>query len=167
MQGFLDAPIVLGIDPGTTQTAYALWNGQQVVECGLVPNEQMHDMLCGEKWPGVPMFIEMVASYGMAVGKEIFQTVFWIGRFVEVWDIKQQDWKLVYRLEVKLHHCHSARAKDANVSQALRDKYGEVGTKKQPGPLFGVKKDIWSALAIATFAHETFRSSKQYDVPTA
>ena len=133
---------VLGIDPGTVQTAYAVWNGKSVTDCDIVPNERMLELIRGNRWPDLPMFIEMMASFGMPVGKEIFETVFWIGRFWEVWDIKEQPWKLVYRQEVKLFLCHSAKAKDSNVSQALRDKYGEVGTKKKKGPLYGVRKDI-------------------------
>jgi hypothetical protein len=160
MRSFMDAPIVLGIDPGTVQTAFALWNGQKVVECDIVPNQKMLEMLRGEHWAPIPIFVEMVASYGMPVGKEIFETVLWIGRFVETWDLRDRAWKLVYRQEVKLFHCHTSKAKDSNIAQALRDKYGEVGTKKTPGPLYGVKKDIWSALAIASFAHETFRSTQ-------
>jgi hypothetical protein len=157
----IKANIVLGVDPGTTQTAYALWDGKHVLECDIVPNERMLEMVRGNHWDAnLPLFIEMVASYGMPVGKEIFETVLWIGRFVEVWDIKEQPWKLIYRQEVKLFHCHQARAKDSNIAQALRDKYGQVGTKKSPGPLYGVKKDIWSALAIATYSLETFCSTK-------
>jgi hypothetical protein len=155
-----NASVVLGVDPGTVQTAYALWDGKKVLECDIVPNPQMLDLLCGERWASVPLFVEMIASYGMPVGKEIFETVLWIGRFVQVWDIKELPWKLVYRHAIKLHHCRSAKAKDPNVSQALRDRFGQVGTKKHPGPLYGVKKDIWSALAVASYSLETFCSTK-------
>jgi len=47
------------------------------------------------------------------------------------------------------------KAKDANIRQALIDKLGPVGTKKSPGPLWGVKSHIWSALAVAVTALET------------
>lgn len=152
----MNADVVLGIDPGTVQTAYALWNGQKVLECAIIPNDRMLEMIRGDHWGSTPLFIEMMQSYGKRVGKEVFETVFWIGRFVEVWDIKELPWKLVFRIDIKMHHCHTARANDADVSQALRDKYGAVGTKKNNGPLYGVKKDIWSALAIATMAKEIY-----------
>lgn len=168
MKSFANAPVVLGIDPGTTETAYALWDGHKVIECAIVPNQQMLELVRGDHWGDtIPMFIEMVASYGMAVGKEVFETVFWIGRFVEVWDIKEQGWRLVYRQEVKLHHCHSSKANDSNIRTALIDRFGQVGTKKAQGPLYGVKKDIWSALAIATFAFDTFSSTEHDHRPAS
>ena len=60
----------------------------------------------------------------------------------------------VYRTQVKLHICGTARAKDSNVRQALMDRYGStrelaIGKKKTPGPLYGFSADMWSALAIA------------------
>jgi hypothetical protein len=63
--------------------------------------------------------------------------------------------ELVFRRDVKLHLCGSARAKDPNIRQALLDRFGPVGTKKAPGPLYGVKSHIWSALAVAVTASET------------
>jgi hypothetical protein len=92
---------------------------------------------------------EMIASYGMAVGKEVFETCVWIGRFVE---IAYEPVQLVYRRDVKLHLCHSPRAKDANVRQALIDRLGPQGTKKNPGPTYGMKSHLWAALAVAVYA---------------
>lgn len=98
--------------------------------------------------------IEMIASYGMPVGREVFETCVWIGRFIEAWG---GPYTLVYRKDVKLHLCGQPRAKDSNIRQALIDRYGgkdrAVGKKATPGPLYGVSADVWSALAIAvTFA---------------
>lgn len=152
----VESKLIYGVDPGTRETGWVLWDtaGHRVLKAGVTPNSKFLEHLRAAQEP-LPMFIEMIACYGMSVGKETFQTVLWIGRFIEVWDILGHPWHLCYRLQIKTHHCHSARAKDANVSQALRDKYGVVGTKKQPGPLFGVKSHAWSALAIATYAAET------------
>ena len=105
------------------------------------------------EWGGLQPVIEMVASYGMPVGREVFETVRWIGRFHEAFGGAEY----VYRKDVKIHLCQSMRAKDANVRQAILDlfppagggKVPQVGTKLQPGPLYGVRKDIWSALAVA------------------
>jgi hypothetical protein len=91
----------------------------------------------------------MIASYGMAVGREVFETCVWIGRFAE---IARQPVQLVYRRDVKLHLCHSPRAKDANVRQALIDRLGPQGTKKNPGPTYGMKSHLWAALAVGVYA---------------
>lgn len=53
------------------------------------------------------------------------------------------------RIEVKKHLCHNGAAKDSNIRQALIDRFGPPGVKKEPGILYGVKKDIWAAMAIA------------------
>ncbi len=56
------------------------------------------------------------------------------------------------RRAVKLALCGDSRAKDANIRQALIDRFGgsaAVGRKAAPGPLYGISRDVWSALAIA------------------
>ena len=93
----------------------------------------------------------------MPVGVEIFQTVFWSGRFAQAWP---GTWSLLPRRAVKLALCHSARATDATVRQALIDRYGPgrqqaIGTKKAPGPLYGITADCWQALALAIAYEET------------
>jgi hypothetical protein len=100
------------------------------------------------------LYIEMVASYGMAVGRTVFETCVWIGRFVEAWG---DNWDFVYRKDVKMHLCGQTRAKDSNIRQAIMDMYGSekaiaIGTKAKPGPLHGVSKDVWAALGVAITA---------------
>jgi hypothetical protein len=152
-----DQNVVYGVDPGTTHTGWVLWDGKTVIDGGSeTPNEEFLERLRGTTDNiGIPMYIEMIASYGMAVGKETFQTCVWIGRFVEVWSILGYPWQFCYRTQIRTHHCHDARAGDSNVNAALRDKYGGKGTKKNPGPLFKVSKHMWSAVAVATYALET------------
>ena len=113
----------------------------------------------GEQGPDT-LAVEMVESFGMAVGKEVFETVFWVGRFCQAWE--PNDWHRVYRKEVKIHLCRSHRAKDGNIRQALIDRFSDgrgkdvaIGKKANPGPLFGVSADSWSALAVAVTYAET------------
>jgi hypothetical protein len=100
----------------------------------------------------------MIASYGMPVGAEVFDTCVWIGRFVEAWCFTEYT-SLVYRKDVKLHMCNSPRANDATIRQAVIDRFGgkekAIGNKKQPGPLRGVSGDVWQALALAITWSET------------
>lgn len=110
----------------------------------------------------VRLVVEMIACYGMPVGKEVFETVFWIGRFIQCWFENGSHHKSIpariYRQDVKLHLCKSPRANDATIRAALIDRFGPgkeraIGKKKTPGPLYGVKGDVWAALALAvTFA---------------
>lgn len=92
--------------------------------------------------------IEMVASYGMPVGKEVFDTCVWIGRFTQQADEIGKEYKYIYRKDEKMNICNSMKAKDSNIRQALIDRFGEVGTKKNPGWFYGFKTDIWQAYAV-------------------
>lgn len=76
--------------------------------------------------------IEMVASYGMPVGETVFETCVWIGRFIEGLKFAVRGFSKVYRKDEKINLCHSMKAKDSNIRQALIDRFGEVGIKKNP-----------------------------------
>lgn len=159
--------MILAIDPGTTHSAYVVYGTafeqkDAVLKKGIVENNALADMLR----PGGllmcdgfmrTLYIEMVASYGMAVGKTVFETCVWTGRFIEAFN---GPFEYIYRKDVKMHLCGQTRAKDSNIRQAIMDRYGSersiaIGTKKAPGPLYGVSKDIWAALGVAITASET------------
>jgi hypothetical protein len=93
----------------------------------------------------------------MPVGKEVFETCVWIGRFQEAL-IKNnaQNIQLVTRKEVKMNLCGSMKAKDSNIRQALIDRFGVVGTKKAPGWFYGVSKDVWSAIAVSVTYYDLY-----------
>lgn len=160
-----DVRRIFAIDPGPTESAYALIDAdtRHPILSGKHANSDVSELLPALRaqyaWTGgiSVVAIEMVASYGMAVGRDVFDTVFWAGRFFERCRRLQLAAELVYRRDVKLHHCGSARAKDANVTQALIDRFapGEPnrgkGTKKAPGFFYGFKADVWQAFALAVY----------------
>lgn len=163
--------MILAIDPGTTESGWCVFDGARFIKSGIWPNAQLRAAI--EAGKGLDACaIEMVAHYGMPVGHEVFETCVWIGRFMESWrdGLRRvpEDVKLIYRKDVKLHLCGSPRAKDANIRQALIDKLGPVGTKKQPGPLYGIKGDVWSAVAVAVTAWDSnhFASAPQNSAPS-
>jgi hypothetical protein len=135
---------ILAIDPGPEKSAYVLMDAatKSLLKFGHVENVT----LLHEKFDAEHVVLEMVQSFGMPVGKEVFETCVWIGRFVQGFN---KGYSFLYRTTVKGHICNSVKAKDANVRQALIDRFGPPGTKKQPGKLYGVSGDVWSALAIA------------------
>ena len=143
------------IDPGTTHSGWVLMRGPVLWNSGVCENGEILDMLRGT--PLASVAIEMIASYGMAVGKEVFETCVWIGRMVQV--AGPERVRLVYRQEVKMHLCNSPRAKDANIRAAIIDLYGgkaeAIGTVKRQGPLYGVKSHAWAALGVAITAAST------------
>lgn len=148
---------VLAVDPGTTHSGWAvLVPGGGVFDSGVMENGELLEMLARPR-RDCAYAIEMIASYGMAVGREVFETCVWIGRMVQV--IGPSRVRLIYRKDVKLHLCANPRAKDANIRQAIIDRYGgkaeAIGTVKKKGPLYGVKSHAWAALAVAITATET------------
>lgn len=133
---------ILAIDPGNTESAYVLMENYKPIKFGKIPNDEMLKV-CEESEYQIAA-IEMIASYGMAVGKEVFETCVWIGRFRQL----AKDHEYIYRKEVKMNLCGQTRAKDSNIRQALIDRFGVVGTKKSPGHFYGFKADIWSAYSV-------------------
>ena len=141
--------MILAIDPGNEKSAYVMMDGKlRPLYSGIADNGDVLTII--EETGCTHMAIEMVASYGMAVGATVFETVFWIGRFYE--QARANDHivyiEKVYRKDVKMNLCQSMRAKDSSVRQALIDRFGVVGVKKNPGWFYGFKKDIWSAYAV-------------------
>lgn len=145
--------MILAIDPGTTHSGVVLYDGAPVVS-QVLDNHDVLQIIADHRGP---VAMEMIASYGMAVGAEVFRTVWWTGRFAQVAGIQRV--REIYRRDVKLHICGSPRAKDANIRQALIDKWGgkaeAIGTVKHQGPLYRVKSHAWAALAVAVTAAET------------
>jgi hypothetical protein len=155
---------VVGIDPGPDQSAYVEFDGSRVWRRGIVANKELQDMISflGQS----PMFIEMIASYGMAVGASVFNTCVQIGWFEAVAHFCDIEVQRVFRRDIKLHLCQSPRAKDGNVRQALLDRLGPQGTKKAPGPTYGVKSHEWAALAVAVYGwDQTFGRTTKHGGP--
>lgn len=136
--------MILAIDPGNIESAYCLIHGESYkpIKFGKVKND---DIFLAIEEARSPVVIEMISSYGMPVGQTVFDTCVWIGRFIEA---SNTDVSLIYRMTVKTNICNSAKAKDSNVRQALIDRFGVVGTKKEPGWFYGFKADIWQAYAL-------------------
>lgn len=139
---------ILAIDPGPALSQFVLWDAEKE---GVMFHELLANDAMLARIPYVWCFadqivIEGVACYGMAVGKEVFDTCIWIGRFLQQVDGRAS---VLYRKDVKMNLCQSMKAKDANIRQALIDRFGQVGTKKAPGKLYGISGHAWAALALA------------------
>lgn len=154
---------ILAIDPGPAQSGWCLYHTDgaspgHVVSSGIYPNDMMLNAIVSTS--ADKLAIERVASYGMSVGREVFETCEWVGEFRGLWRSRGLDAVLIYRREVKIHLCGTAKAKDGNIRQAILDmfpstgggKTPQVGTKAQPGPLYGVSSHAWAALGVALTA---------------
>lgn len=143
--------IVIGCDPGTEMSALATWTGTAVASTFYESNERLCEWMRGDIVKESVLVIEEFESYGMAVGREVFRTIRWAGNFEALWYPGRVEF--VPRRVIKQHLCHTARATDANIRQALIDRFGgtekAIGKKKTPGPLYALKGHLWAAFAVA------------------
>ena len=150
---------LIAIDPGNTKSGYVVVkveNGEicKVLDRGKVQNDLVFDLFLAGPFE---LAVEMIASYGMPVGVEVFETCVWIGRFVEAARASGQLLKMekIYRKDEKMVLCGTMKAKDSNIIQALVDRYAPgqpnrgKGTKKAPGFFHGFSRDAWQAMAVA------------------
>lgn len=143
---------LLAIDPGNIESAYVIMGEDyKPIMHEKVSNRTLLKYI-RDDFPCLcltDMAVEMIASYGMPVGKEVFETCVWIGRFLQATDYILAK-RLIYRKDEKMNLCHSMKAKDGNIRQALIDRFGPVGVKKEPGFFYGFSKDQWAAMAVGT-----------------
>lgn len=147
---------IIAIDPGTDRSAVVTIDIDGEVHGQILDNHVLESWLEDfhhkKDWCCV---VEMIACYGQRVGREVFETCVWIGKFMSAWQNREiaEPARLVRR-DVKMELCSTNRANDADIRGALIDLYGPgkakaVGLKASPGPLYGFKKDMWAALAVA------------------
>lgn len=158
--------LILAIDPGSTESGYVLLDENlKPLEFGKFINENIRQELRRniEKYGhDLKIAIEMVASYGMAVGREVFETCVWIGRFIEMVESYNMNAQLIYRKDEKMNLCHSMKANDSTITQALVDRFAYgirnhgKGTKKEKGWFYGFKKDIWQAYAVGITYYDMY-----------
>ena len=159
----MDRNLLLCIDPGTTQSGWCLVDAKDYkpLHFGKDDNLEVEEWIMsystGMKATGqkpLEVIIEMVDSYGMPVGREVFETCVWIGRFELLAQQCGCVLHRIYRSEEKTTICHSSKANDATIRQALVDRFAPTasnygkGTKDDPSVFYGFKKDCWAAYAI-------------------
>ena len=156
--------MILAIDPGNIMSGYVfLYDNLTVKEFGKINNFELLEKIdCGDFGACKNVAIEMIASYGMAVGATIFDTCVWIGRFCEKIELELSiEPVYIYRKDEKINLCGTMKAKDNNIRQALIDRFGIVGVKKNKGWFYGFKSDIWSAYAVGVTFHDLYMSKEK------
>ncbi len=144
--------IVLAIDPGDKVSALVWYDvvTARVLDKMIIGNDEAAEILTRADVGAEHLVIEMAESFGAKVWGQVFETVFWTGRFVQAW---ARPFTRVTRREVKKQVAGEHRANDSQIRNALIDRWGgkdvAIGNKKAPGPLFGVTADCWQALAAA------------------
>lgn len=152
---------ILAIDPGSEKSGYVILDGSHI-DSGVGENRGLIRLVRGCAHSCDWLTVEQIGHYGtgMPAGRTVFDTCIWIGRFIQAWldsGRSGDTCRLILRPTIKTHFCGTARAKDANVRQALMDRLGKPGTKRQPGPTYGVSSHAWQALALALYVSDMER----------
>jgi hypothetical protein len=163
--------LCLAIDPGNTESAYVFLDKKTYtpIEHAKVKNETLREILLQKINDNTikhsfDAAIEMVASYGLAVGREVFETCVWIGRFAELLESNGIHVTFIYRKDVKMNLCGQTKAKDSNIRMSLIDRFAThdlkngKGTKSNPDFFAGFKSDIWAAMAVGVTHLDTLKA---------
>ena len=138
---------IVAIDPGNEKSAVIEWDGSRILNAQiLLNNDLLWDL--GFMRPS-RLVIEQIRCYGMPIGATTIDTVFWSGRFVQAWT---GEFFLIPRMAVRMHLCHTSRAKDSNIRQALIDRFGKPPTKKEVNEIYNgykISRDLWAAWGLA------------------
>ena len=143
--------LILGIDPGPTVSAWASWDSEDRQCCGsaTIGNQDFLDRMRNALIDTV--CIEDVAFYGRVLNSETFETLRMIGRLQEIFP----QHRLVTFPVKALHFCNArSKVTSGQIAQVLMARYGNKGTKKQPGAFFGVSGHQWDAIACGIWLAE-------------
>lgn len=160
---------VLAIDEGNEYSGYCVvMDDFSPAEFGKVTNDELLKHLGDifEKYKGISLAIEKFESYGMPVGRSVFDSCVWAGRFIQACQEQGIGYEWVSRKEEKLIICGSLKANDTTIRRALINMFCNCdyrtgkGTKKNPDYFYGFKADVWSAFAIGYVYLK--RKSKEY-----
>ena len=160
----VDMALILGIDPGTSLSAYCVMDSEdmsRIIDKGKTDNDTLK-ALVKQGYYDV-LVIEGFQSFGMAVGATVFTTAYYIGRLLQMAEDLGSKTHIMYRTDVKMHICGTTRAKDANIRCALIDRFAVhdkargTGTIKAKDFFYGVSADIWSAVGICVTYIDTIK----------
>ncbi len=157
---------ILAIDPGSEQSAAVIYDDGEIIWHAFLPNEEMIMRMFEYAYSGTHLAIEYTKAHTLQFkGKnrsffpqQVLDTARWVGRFEQAFGGPFTE---IDRRQVKQTLGVPPNGTDAHVNAALYDRFGDgtrksaVGTKKNPGPCYGLKADLWQALAVAvTFADQ-------------
>lgn len=150
---------ILGLDPGNTHSAAVMLENGRIVRMFRERNDEFLKSLQridaefrnqGYLSRELRVVCEMPALLGKGVGVfwQIFETCTMVGRIQAIFP----DMDRITRSSVKIAVCGKSGTNDKHVRAAMIKLYGEPGTMGRPGGTYGVKKDMWAALAVCTAA---------------
>ncbi len=162
---------VIAIDPGNKKSAMVIMDGETLkpLYMEMMENEELQRYIkCLHFEEQDRGAIEMLQSYGNLIGRDVLETAVWVGRFYET--LRRKMFfppEYVFRMEEKMHICHSSKAGDSEIRRALIDRFCQHdfrtgrGTKGNPDFFAGIKADLWAAYAVGLTYIETKMRKEQ------
>jgi len=144
---------IIGIDPGPEETAYAVIDEDYgILAANKVSNESMAGWLknCPYALGKSELAVESIQSYGMPVGRTVFETAYMIGRIQQIAEDSGCNCTLYPRPEYAKSICGVGKINDSVIRQSLLLRFG--GDKKgEPLYLLKGNSDKRSAFAVAAY----------------
>ena len=148
--------MIFAIDPGNVYSGWCVLDIAAYKPVAFGKDENAAVLHALQAWAEETdiVVIERLQNFGMSVGRTVLETCEWVGRFTQAAETAGLPVDYVYRTEEKVNICHSSRANDTTIRQALADRfaYGTPnngkGTKSAPGWFYGFRADIWQAYAV-------------------
>lgn len=159
---------LLAIDPGTTQSAYAMLNEDySLVSAAKVENEVLLTLVKDGEWD--EMAIECMEARHVVngvIGSETYDTCYWIGRYEQVAHDRGKPVHRIYRTQERTRLIPTKKNKlpphpdtvgqgaDSQIRATLirrfakHDKKNGKGKAAHKDVFYGFAKDMWSAFAV-------------------
>ena len=126
---------ILAIDVGTVDSGYAIMRFDKddikLLSFGKIANEALMQIIKNNGYD--QLVYEQFQSFGMAIGESTIESILWNGRLIQAAIDRGIPVDRIYRKEEKLCLCNTLRAKDANIRQALIDRYAKTDKKNGKG----------------------------------
>lgn len=155
---------ILAIDPGPDSSGVVLFDvaSMSVVWSNAeMPNDEVLEKVrYASGYDGHSVACECIEAMYAHVGKETVRTIRFTGRIEEAVLCGISTLHLLSPQDIKKVVCGTASAKDPAVRQAVIDTLGKPGTKKNPGPTYGVSSHAWRALAVALAASQNLKPTQ-------
>lgn len=164
-------PKIIAVDPGSTHSGLVYLNFELILPIVLaekINNEQLlgwlsHTLYAEKDTDQRPALVYEDITLQQQGDLNLKESVKFIGRLLQTWSIWHQDdathplataWG-ISRSAVRSHLVgHKTRLTDAAIRRWGKQRFGERGTTKKPGPTYalsvGSTSDMWSALAVGT-----------------
>jgi hypothetical protein len=153
---------VVGIDPGPREHAAVMLCGDRVEVVDVAKPSGLTRLLIDRRVSSVVVAYEQFAPFGSSLDDGSLRTIFETGRLVEDMGeamacLPAVQFVGIRRQQAKRFLVGRTSCGDTEVRGALIERFGPtkelaIGTKKKPGPLYGITSHHWAALAIAVTA---------------